>query len=74
MNDLEQERMRRLENHVNALTVQIRLANIDLCDLSEEIADWYDRNSPRSEGFRQKAIAIQARIEALNSLTSRDHE
>lgn len=69
MNDLEINRIRRLENQVNALTQQLMQANEDIVRLHVLLGELTANESP---GWQRLGQCIEARILALRSLTPRE--
>lgn len=72
MNDLEKNRIQRIENQMNALTPQIVETNRDLLKLYEMLGDAYDPDSKDAQKIARLSIRIQRRIEALRTITPRD--
>lgn len=72
MNDLDQNRIRRLENQVNAVITQLRCTNADLMELFDEIYSCYDPDAPRAIELARQAESIRVRIQALATLTPRE--
>ncbi|BAS56057.1 hypothetical protein NIES2135_46440 [Leptolyngbya boryana NIES-2135] len=68
MNDLERNRIRRLENHVSILITQLAITNTDLWHVVGELYTLYDPSHPRAIELSKKQLSIGNRIEAIRSL------
>lgn len=71
MTDLEINRLRRIENQVCAIAVQLALTTADLAEVFDELYYCYDADSPRAVELQRRAQAIRTRVESLRSLTPR---
>ena len=72
MNDLEQNRIRRIENQVNAITANLIQTDRDLATLYEILSDAYDPDSADAMKIDRVRQKIERRINALNTLTPRE--
>ncbi|BAU09683.1 hypothetical protein LEP3755_01560 [Leptolyngbya sp. NIES-3755] len=72
MDDLLANRIRRLENQVNAVVTQLSRTNTDLIELYGELHNCYDPDSSRAIELEKKIEIIQIRIQALSTLTPRE--
>lgn len=71
MTDLEINRLRRIENQVVAVAVQLALTTADLAEIFDEICQCYDAESTRAIELQRKAQTIRNRVETLRSVKPR---